>query len=658
MQNNIKNIFGGTLKCVCLFLFLHSSIAYSQDDAVLLTVAGEDVSKSEFLTVFHKNSKKDRVIDPKSLEEYIELYVNFKLKVSEAKELGLDTTKAFITELAGYRKQLASPYLKDKEVNEELLKEAYDRKLKDIRASHILIKIKADPEPLDTLLAYRKIMKIRKRILKGEKFDKVAKLVSEDPSAKDNGGDLGYFSVFQMIYPFESAAYGTEVGKLSKPIRTRYGYHIIKVTDKRDAIGEIKVAHIMVITKKGIKPEVMAQKKTKIDEAYSKLKDGGDFRDIVSQYSEDKKTSKKGGELPWFSTGKMVGVFDAAAGALKKKGDYSPVIQTEYGFHIIQLMDKKPTPQFEDIKSELKSKISKDSRSNKPTEVFVQKLKKEYKFKETLREKYDFYKVVDDTYFRGQWKAEKAVALKSTMFTLADKKYTQQDFAAYIEDHPTKNRKATVKTAVNQLYKKFVQESCIAFEDGRLESKYPEFKSLVQEYNDGILLFELTDQKVWSKAIKDTTGLRIFHENNKNNYMWEQRVNAGVYTCKDEATAKKVRKTIKKGLKKGYTKEDILKLTNADGDVLKIEEGKYLKGDNDLIDKVSWVVGFSENQKVEDATVFTYIRGVLEPVAKTLREAKGLVTADYQTYLEKEWIEVLKKKFKYSVNKEVLATIK
>ncbi|HIA12426.1 MAG TPA: hypothetical protein EYN69_10210 [Flavobacteriales bacterium] len=237
MHNNIKNIFGVTLKCVCLFLFLHSSIAYSQDDAVLLTVAGEDVSKSEFLTVFHKNSRKDRVIDPKSLEEYVELYVNFKLKVSEAKELGLDTTKAFITELAGYRKQLASPYLKDKEVNEELQKEAYDRKLKDIRASHILIKIKADPEPLDTLLAYRKIMKIRKRILKGEKFDKVAKLVSEDPSAKDNGGDLGYFSVFQMIYPFESAAYGTEVGKLSKPIRTRYGYHIIKVTDKRDAIG-------------------------------------------------------------------------------------------------------------------------------------------------------------------------------------------------------------------------------------------------------------------------------------------------------------------------------------------------------------------------------------------------------------------------------------
>lgn len=658
MFNKFKNILGVNLSCICVFLFLQSSIAYSQDEAVLLTVAGEDVSKSEFLAVFHKNSRKDKVIDPKSLEEYVELYINFKLKVSEAKELGLDTTKAFIKELAGYRKQLAAPYLKDKEVNEALLKEAYDRKLKDVRASHILIKVKADPEPSDTLLAYRKIMKIRKRILRGEKFDDVAKLVSEDPSAKDNGGDLGYFSVFQMIYPFESAAYSTEPGNLSKPIRTRYGYHIIKVTDKRDAIGEIKVAHIMVIAKKGIKPEVMAQKKTKIEEAYGKLKAGEKFEDIVSQYSEDKKTSGKGGALPWFSTGKMVGVFDAAAGALKKKGDYSSIIQTEYGFHIIQLLDKKPVPQFDDIKSELKSKISKDSRSNKPTEVFVQKLKKEYKFKQTIREKYDFYKVVDDSYFRGQWKADKATALKSTMFTLAGTKFTQQDFATYIEQHPTKNRKATAKSVVNQLYKRFVQETCIAFEDGRLESKYPEFKALVQEYNDGILLFELTDQKVWSKAIKDTTGLRIFHENNKNNYMWEQRVNASIYTCKDEATAKKVRKTVKKGLKKGYSKDDILKLTNTDGDVLTIEEEKYLKGDNDLIDKITWAVGFSDNQTVEKSAVFVYVKEVLKPMAKTLTEAKGLVTADYQTYLEKEWIEVLKKKFKYSVNKEVLATIK
>ncbi len=641
-----------------MFLFLQSSIAFSQDDAALLTVAGEDISKAEFLAVFHKNSRKDKVIDPKSLDEYVELYINFKLKVAEAKELGLDTTKAFITELAGYRKQLAAPYLKDKEVNEALLKEAYDRKLKDVRASHILIKVKAEPEPSDTLLAYRKIMKIRKRILKGEKFDEVAKLVSEDSSAKDNGGDLGYFSVFQMIYPFESAAYTTEPGNLSKPVRTRYGYHIIKVTDKRDAIGEIRVAHIMVITKKGIKPEVIAQKKTKIDEAFAKLTSGEKFETVVTQYSEDKKTVKKGGELPWFSTGKMVGAFDEAAGALKNKGDYSSVIQTEYGFHIIQLLDRKPVPEFDDIKLELKSKISKDSRSNKPTEVFVQKLKKEYKFKETIREKYDFYRVVDDSYFRGQWKADKAKALKSTMFTLADTKFTQGDFAAYIEQHPSKKRKGSIKTAINQLYKNFVQESCIAFEDGRLESKYPEFKALVQEYNDGILLFELTDQKVWSKAIKDTTGLRIFHENNENNYMWEQRVNASIYTCADEATAKKVRKTVKKGLKKGYTKEDILKLSNTDGDVLTIEEDKYLKGDNDLIDKVTWVVGFSENQKAEESTVFTYVREVLKPMAKTLREAKGLVTADYQTYLEKEWIEVLKKKFKYSVNKEVLATIK
>ena len=209
----------------------------TDDDQVLMKVAGEDITKGEFLKVYFKNSKKDKEIDPKSLEEYLQLYINFKLKVAEAKELGLDTTKAFITELSGYRAQLAQPYLNDKRISEALIQEAYQRKQYDVRAGHLLIKVGMEADPRDTLVAYRKIVKLRRRILNGENFDDVAKLASEDPSAKDNGGDLGYFTVFQMIYPFETMAYNTEVGKVSKPVRTRYGYHIINVKDKRDALA-------------------------------------------------------------------------------------------------------------------------------------------------------------------------------------------------------------------------------------------------------------------------------------------------------------------------------------------------------------------------------------------------------------------------------------
>jgi len=655
-NHNVNHLL--KLMCLVVVLYLVPWNSYGQDVQVLLTVAEEDISKSEFLKVYHKNSKRDQVIDQRSLEEYIELYINFKLKVAEAKELGLDTTQAFKTELNGYRQQLAQPYLKDKEVNEQLLKEAYERKLQDIRASHILIKVPFDAEPKDTLLAYRKISKLRTRILKGEKFDDVARLVSEDPSAKDNGGDLGYFTVFQMIYPFETAAYNTVVGKISKPVRTRYGYHIILVDDKHEALGEIKVAHIMVITRKDINAEEGKKKKVKIDNAYNQLKEGKGFGEVAALFSEDKKTARNGGKLPWFTTGKMVGGFERVAAGLKSVGEYSKPLKTEYGWHIIQLKERKPIPEFDQIKGEIKARIAKDSRSNKPAEVFVGKLKKEYSFKEYLKERNDFYRVLDESFYTGKWTADKAGSLKSTMFTLADKKFTQEDFARYLQARPTRNRKTAIKTIVNDLYKRFVRESCIAYEDSKLESKYPDFKSLVQEYNDGILLFELTDQKVWSKAIKDTTGLGIFHNNNKTNYMWDNRVDAAIYTCDNNTTAAKVRKIVKKRAKKGYSKEDVLKMVNTEKKVLSIEEGKFSKGDNDLIDKITWQPGFSDNQTVDSSIVFVFVNKILQPMPKSLIEAKGLVTADYQTYLEKEWIELLRKKYTVKVNKDVLSTIK
>ncbi|HET6227190.1 MAG TPA: peptidylprolyl isomerase [Bacteroidia bacterium] len=646
-----------TLASIATFV-ISGSMAQKNDQAVLMTIGGNNVTVSEFENVYHKNNSKETAKDAKSLNEYLDLFVNFKLKVKEAEELGLDTAKAFRDELAGYRKQLAQPYLTDKDVNEQLLKETYDRLNMDVHAAHILIKVSETALPKDTLEAYNKIMKIRARILKGEDFAKVAaeKGLSDDPSAAENGGDLGYFTALQMVYPFESAAYNTKVGEVSMPVRTRYGYHIVKVIDKRKAQGEVLTAHIMIRTPPHMTAEDSVKLYTKMTEIYDKLKAGGKFDEFASQYSDDKSSAKKGGELPWFGTGRMPAEFEEAAFAIKSKGEYSSIIRTKYGWHIIKLLDKRGVPSFEAMKGELKSKVSKDSRSQVGRESLIAKTKTEYKFKENLKARDEFYKLIDTNFFRGTWDAVKAEKLKKPMFNLNDKVYTQTDFANFLAAHQTQRPKVDPIAVVDPLYAQFVDESVIAYEESRLDQKYPEFKALMQEYRDGILLFELTDQKVWSKAVKDTTGAKEFYENNKNKYLWEERADASVYTAANEKVAKQLRKL----LAKKKTEKEILEELNKDSQLnLSVETRVFNKGENEFLDK-SWNPGTSadiqddKNKKV----VIVVVNKLLAPTPKSYQDSKGLVTADYQAYLEKEWIESLKKKYAVQIDKTVLATVK
>ncbi|MBA3705362.1 MAG: peptidylprolyl isomerase, partial [Bacteroidetes bacterium] len=416
---------------LALFAF---NLAAQNNDAVLMSIGGSKVTVGEFENVYHKNNTKESTTDNKSLNDYVDLFVNFKLKVKEAEEMGLDTSKSFKDELGGYRKQLAQPYLTDKDVNEKLLKETYDRMQEDVRASHILVKVEESALPKDTLEAYNKIMKIRARILKGEDFNKVAaeKGISDDPSAKDNGGDLGYFTSLQMVYPFENAAYITKVGTVSMPVRTRFGYHIIKVTDRRKAQGEVLTAHIMVKTTTPMSKDDSLNAFNKINEIYGKLKAGEKFEDLAQQFSDDKGSAKRGGELPWFGTGKMPIEFEKAAFALTAKKDFSAPMRTKYGWHIIKLNDKRGLASFEEMKAELKGKVTKDSRSQAGRVALIAKVKKEYKFKEDLKARDEFYKVMDTTLFEGNWDIAKAAALKKPMFNLNDRVYTQNDFASYI----------------------------------------------------------------------------------------------------------------------------------------------------------------------------------------------------------------------------------
>jgi peptidyl-prolyl cis-trans isomerase SurA len=653
-----KSVLSKSLMLPLAMLAFNIASAQTNSDAVLMNIGNSKVTVAEFENVYHKNNTKEATGDTKSLNDYVDLFVNFKLKVKEAEEMGLDTAKSFKDELSGYRKQLAQPYLTDKDVNEKLIKETYDRLKEDIHASHILVKVSENALPKDTLEAYNKIMKIRSRILKGEDFNKVAAApgISDDPSAKDNGGDLGFFTALQMVYPFESAAYNTKVGDISMPVRTRFGYHIIKVVERRKAQGEVLVAHIMVKTMPNMTTEDSLNAYTKINELYAKLQSGLKFDDVAKEFSDDKSSAQKGGELPWFGTGKMPIEFEKASFAIANKGDYTKPMRTKYGWHIIKLMDKRGLASFDEMKNELKNKVTKDSRSQAGRESLIAKVKAEYKFKENPKVIDDFYKIMDTTLFEGYWDVEKAAALKKPMFNFNDKVYTQADFANYISSHQSKRPKTDVKIVINQLYKQFVEESAVGYEETRLDMKYPEFKALMQEYRDGILLFELTDKKVWSKAVKDTTGSMAFYEKNKMNYMWGERADASVYTCADEKIAKQVRDL----MKKKKSEKDIIALINKDSQLnLQVETRIFNKNENEFVDK-NWALGTSADFKSEkdNKIVIVVTNKLLKPEPKSYVDSKGMVTAEYQNYLEKEWIASLKAKYPVTVDKAVLSKVK
>ncbi len=624
------------------------------NDPVLVNVAGQNITRSEFERVYYKNNNKGTANDEKSIRDYMELFINYKLKVKEAESLKMDTSAAFKDELTGYRKQLAQPYLTDKDVNDNLVKEAYNRLQNDVRASHILIKLSSDALPKDTLAAYNRIMKIREKIVKGADFEKMARDSSEDPSAKENGGDLGYFTGLQMVYPFETAAYNTKPGQVSMPVRTRFGYHIIKVSDIRPAVGEIHTAHIMIKVNKTDNDSLQKEAKRKIDEIYAKFKAGEKFDDLAKQYSDDKGSAVNGGVLPWFGTGKMVPEYEKASFALLKDNDVSAPVKSAYGWHIIKRIEKRGIASFDEKKNELKNQIMRDSRNEMGRASLVAKIKKENNFKEFVANKEDYIKSLDTTLADGTYNDSSALKKTKPLFNLAGKEYTQFDFAAYLAKHQTKRKDITSQAIAYSQYENFVTDACIALEESQLDRKYPDFKALMDEYRDGILLFDLTDKMVWSKAVKDTTGLEQFYEKNKNNYMWGERLDAVIYTCKDAAVAKEARKMIKK--KKSDS--EIAATLNKDSSLnINIKDSKYAKGDNEIIDKLEWKTGLSADMNNNNQVVFVDVKSILAAQPKKLDEARGLITADYQNFLEKSWITELRKKYSYSVNEDVLKSM-
>ncbi|OWP63120.1 peptidylprolyl isomerase [Hymenobacter amundsenii] len=519
------------------------STTASAPKAIVETLGTTPVPAAEFAYVYRKNNSADTQFGTRaSVQEYLDLYTNFKLKVLAAEQRGLDTTQAFRQELEGYKQQLAQPYLTEKSVTDQLVREAYDRLSKEISAAHILIRVAPDAAPKDTLAAYEKAMALRQRVTSGgEDFGQVARQTSEDPSARDNGGSLGYFTAMQMVYPFETAAYSTPAGQVSQPVRTRFGYHLIKVNEVRPAQGEMKVAHLMIRATPGMPAADSVTAKKKIDELYARLSRRNENWDkLVGQFSEDAGSAPNGGELPAFGTGRMIPSFEEAAFKLQNPGDLAPPVQTPYGWHIIKLLEKQPVPTFEAMEPTLKSKVSKDSRSELNRTAFLKRVRRENNFVENQAVKDYALAKADTALVQGRFayaapvastKASKTTTDYSTLFTIQGKPYLVKDFLTFAQQNQRPRPSAEPRFAMQQLYDQYVDQSLTEFEKANLETKYEDYRMLVKEYRDGILLFQLMDEKVWTKAVEDTVGLQKFFADNQAQYQWGPRVQATVISA-------------------------------------------------------------------------------------------------------------------------------
>ncbi len=664
--------------------------AQTDGNQTILTIDNKNISREEFQRLYMKNNT-EVTFDSASLADYMRLFIDYKLKVIEAEGLGMDTTPEFIREFSDYCAQLEKPYLTDASVDDSLAREAYEHMKWDVRASHILIKCSENASAADTLKAYKRAQDIRKRALK-EDFNKLARETSEDPSAVRNGGDLGYFTAFSMIYDFEKVAYAIEVGAVSQVFRTRFGYHIIKVFDRRPNPGEFRVSQILVSVPQNADDATVNAKHSLAQTIADSLTAGADWSQMVQRYSDDRSTKQKDGDLQWFSTGVMVPDYENAVFNLKNIGDISAPVRTSYGWHIIKLLGKKPVGSYESMQEEIKQKLSRDVRNQFAQRAVIERLKHDYKFTEDKTALNEFISCVDTTVWYGQWNADKAKGLNKTIFTIADTiKFSQQDYAKIVAELGSMKKKTPIEVLMANDYKKRVDNSILDFERTQLPRKYPEFKYLLQEYHDGILIFALMDKMVWSKASTDSAGLANFYEANKDRYMWGDRAEVAIcsYKFRDDFTpgaAKqigiKIVSALKAGTKKGDYETQIkaalqklgvtpdsvdMKLTVKPYNIVdgKTEDGaaaaKYCDINGTKIDMNAW--GKSKSKIIDggrisgERTEVLYFVKQVPPTPKTLDECRGAAIADYQDVLEKEWVAELRAKHTVKINEKVFNSL-
>ena len=646
-------------KLILSLLLICSAAVFSQNEKkeLLFTIDDQSYYTDEFLRVYNKNIDLVKDESQKDLNKYMDLFVGYKLKINKGNKLGLQNNAKYINELKSYRSQLSKNYTSDIKVTKALIDEGFARSQKEIKASHILINIDENANVADTLVAYNKTLEIRQKALKGEKFEDLAKQFSQDPSAKDNSGNLGYFSAFRMVYQFESAAFKTKLGEISMPVRTKFGYHLIKVNDIRDNRGDITVAHIMILKSQTKSDTENTEKEKTINDIYKKLKQGEKFESLATQFSEDKNSSPNGGLLPRFGSGQLSSEeFENKAFSLKNQNDYSEPFVSQFGWHIVKLVEKHPLKKFDEMEKELDSKIRKDDRARLITNSLTTKLRAKYMIVKDEKAYKEVKALVTDKFYTSEWKQPENIQnYIKTLFKIEQQEIKQASFLTELSSQQKANLKIKpIGNLVDFVFSNFADNQMTNYYNDNLEKEFPEFANVVEEYRDGLLLFDLMEKEIWEKAKTDSIGLKKYFSDNQAKYTWKNRADVIVISSTKEDVVKKAKKMIKSDIS-----DEALKTAFNTKDVVNIMTKKEMVEEGAEASKnITFKKGISDIYKVNDTYFVNKVVDILPSGSKKLDEAKGKAINDYQQYLEDNWVSDLKKEFKVTINQEVFEKLK
>lgn len=624
----------------CLIVIVGKAQSNADPSETLFFINKRPVSSSEFTYLYRKNHQhKPEEFTEEKIDAYLDLFINYKLKVEEAISRGMDTTAKFRKEYQTYRDELLKPYMPDSQVIDSLVRLTYDRLTEEVNASHILIQVAPDAIPTDTMRAYQRIMDARERAIAGEDFGKLAAELSEEPRATETKGNLGYFTAMQMVFPFEQAAYLTPVGEVSEAVRTRFGYHIVKVLDRRPSSGEIEVSHIMIRTSENVED---ANARNKIFDIYDRLQKGMNWEELCREYSEDPNSKDRGGKLRPFGVGGMSSVpeFQEMAFSLREPGDISDPVRTPFGWHIIRLESRIPLPPFQEMKASLTQRVSRDERVKISKEALRERMRRDFGFSENTSVKEKLSAGADHTNERSM--NALSPVREQTLFMMDNQRYRVADFLSFVKDQHVTSPGSSPQ-AFEELYERYVDHVQLRLLEERVKRESPDYKWLLKEYYEGILLFEIMEREVWNKAMEDSIGQKKYFDKHAGKYMAGERMAGTIFTTQMDGALDKLRDMLDE------ERTDIAAFI-ADNHI-RADSGAFERSDRTVLASVSWAPGlYAATQN--GVHYLIQIKKILPPGPETFEEARASVISDYQTFLEDSWISELKRKFGVKVNKK------
>lgn len=632
-----------------------------QTDPVLFIIDNKEVHRSEFTYVYEKSNGESADYSKESVTEFLDLYKKFKLKVAEAREEGMADNPQLDIELSQYKNQLADKYMSDHAMLGHLTHELYERMQWDIDVSHILRIVPPNSTAQVEDLALEDLEKAKAAVESGMDFSVVAKQYSQDQSVLENQGHLGYrrAKLPDGFYELETAIYNAREGVVVGPVRSKLGYHLVRVNGRRPYPGTMEIAHILIRTPRPGNVDTTHQH---IDRIYQMLRSGAEFDELALKYSEDQNNNRQNGYLGRFSTGTYSPEFESAAFTIQEDGGFSEPVKTAYGWHIIRRLSLDTLDSYSMEKRNLENLIRSDSRYELAQGALIERIKKEENFEKEDVSGRELLEVLTEKVFQLNWQVPEQVENRD-LFQIRNIQYDLDGFLQYLKTNiDVRYQSGFVRdpeSAALQLLDTYIDHSILDFEKNHLEEKYPEFREIIREYREGIMLFEISKDKIWDRAGQDSTGLRNYYEAHRSNYHTPRNIVYNAFTVRtnNSGTLDKVEKIVRK-----KKPEKVIKKFNKAANVVSWEQDseqedvfKTMLGNE--VDNLDLETIYRVVDPDSGTTMMAKIISIGEGQPLSFEESRGSVMSDYQKYLEEQWITELKGKYDIEVNKKVLESI-